>query len=220
MSARAARLLSLPFVVLAFLLQLVLKFWVQPLTWRMDSTAGSLVVAVVAFAATMVVPLGIYLLLIRRVEKQPAEWRTAFSVDALPRWAGRTAILIAWISGSAIPVEATPGTKAARLMALDPVNAVLLTFALLGLIVAVMISVSGRPALELRPDGITVRNLLLRKRTGWGGPIKIRPERLNIDRDFLDFTLWYYCAFPAARATIGTETGARSVEEAYRRRVD
>jgi hypothetical protein len=102
---------------------------------------------------------------------------------------------------------------------LDSISGLLLALGVVALALAVAHSTSDRLGLQLRPDGITVRGVLGRRRAGWDGlMLQIRPERLHIDRDFLDFTLWYYRAYPANRAAIGTRAGAGAVEEAYLQR--
>ncbi|WP_189335689.1 hypothetical protein [Actinoplanes ianthinogenes] len=217
MSPRATRLLALPCALLALLLHLAQEVWVSPRSWGLSLDWGVLV-----FAAALIVELGvpfaIYALVVWRTRKRPASWSFEFVAEPSPSWSGCLAIYLGWWAGGGLELERTPGRSYAHFVPLDAVTGLSLALAVVALVLAVVLSVDGRPGLQMRPEGITVRGLLGRRHAGWDGTLKIRPERLHIDRDFLNFTLWYYRANPASRAEIGTEAGARAVEGAYRQR--
>jgi hypothetical protein len=216
-SPRTARLLALPFALLALVLHLAQVVWVSPRAWHLSVNQGLLVYAV-AVILELGVPFGIYALIVRRAGKRPATWGPAFRAELSPWWSGYLAISSAWYAGGAVELDRMPGESHAHPAPLDSVSGLFLALGVVALALAVVLSVSGGPWLELHPDGITVRGVLGRRRAGWDGLLKIRPERLHIDRDFLDFTLWYFRAYPVNRAAIGTEAGARAVEQAYLQR--
>ncbi|WP_203755290.1 PH domain-containing protein [Actinoplanes cyaneus] len=217
MSPRIARLLALPCALLALVLHLAQEVWISPRAWHLSADWGLLIYAA-AIIVELGVPSAIYALIVRRAGKRPAAWSSAFLAEPSPSWSGYWVIFLAWWTVSGLVFERARGEDHAHLAPLDPVTGLVLVLSVAAVILALVLSIGNRPRLQLHPDGITVHGLVGRRRAGWDGLIKIHPERLHIDREFLNFTLWYYRAFPAYRAAIGTDAGARAVEDAYRQR--
>lgn len=204
---RTARLLAIPFALLACLLLLAVRSWVHPHL----SVGLSLAVFGVAYLVQLGLPFGGYLLLTRRFRKGPATWGPEFSAGPSPQMTGTIVIMVGWQVGNAIDF--------AQDLREDPVLVTVgLVFAVVLLVCAVLLAVTDRPRLDLTPAGLTFRGLIRRRSATWDEPFLIPAHRLFIDRDFLNFTRSYYRHAWTRRDEIGTEAGARAVEEAFRQR--
>ncbi|RZU49486.1 hypothetical protein EV385_1236 [Krasilnikovia cinnamomea] len=172
MSARAARLIAVPFALMTFALRVVADFWVDPLALPLRPWPVSLAATVAAGLAAGLLPLGGYWLCTRHAWRRPAAWhadanRGRFVADLTPRWAGPQAVLIAWFSGGLVPDERVPGTDRVRIADLGVVTDVWIVLAAIALVAGVAVVLAGRPRLTLDPGGVMLQSLVTRRRFGW-----------------------------------------------------
>lgn len=169
MSARTARLLAVPFAVLAFALRLAEALWLRPLAWR--TGASGLGIDLAILAASLIVPLGGYLLLTRRARKRQASWR--LDPDARRLFAGPTPYGMAasvwggWGAAGVVPVERVPNEDRARIADSVLPGPVAIPLALLLLLLVVVVPLLTRPTMALDREGITVRGWIRCTRLLW-----------------------------------------------------
>jgi hypothetical protein len=221
-SPTAARLLALPFVLLAFGLRLVLEFWITPLTWRLDSAWALLAAWIVSLAASVAIPLGAYLLLTRRARLRQATWQLdgaghRFSATVSPRWVGPWAIIMGFLAGGLIVTERVPGENRMRVADFDyaaPISLVLVITMLAAIILLVLLD---RPRIVLDPEAITLRFVRGVLRIPWtelapGGPLppaKPNPRTLLIYR--VTAGQWVPLRLPANRLHVDTAFLAHTI---------
>ncbi|GAB1693677.1 hypothetical protein [Krasilnikovia sp. M28-CT-15] len=180
MSASVARLIAVPFALLAFALRVVTEFWVSPLALPLRPWPVSLAATVAAALAAVLIPLGGFWLCTRPAWRRPAAWgvdagRRRFVADLTPRWAGPQAVLVGWLGGGMVPHERVPGTDRVRIADLGVATDIWIVLAVVTLVAGVALVLAGRPRLILDPHGVTLRALWTRRRFGWdelvpGGP--------------------------------------------------
>ncbi|MEV4275035.1 hypothetical protein [Actinoplanes xinjiangensis] len=225
MSPRAARLLAVPFIVLAFLCRFGAALRLEPLTWGVDPSVLGLPAFLLLSAATLGVPLGIYLLLSRHARVRPSSWRAdtgrRLVVGPTPVGTAFQVILVGWMAGGLIPTERVPGEDQKRVADLGAYTTVMTALAVLALLVAVWIVMGSRPWLALDRDTVTIKRIVRETRIRWEDlpadlrDLRIPTARLHIAPEFLDFSLRTYREDPARRAAIGTPAETTALESAY-----
>ncbi|PWU46265.1 hypothetical protein DLE60_16645 [Micromonospora globispora] len=180
MSVNLARVLALPFGLLAFALRLAAMFWVMPLTWHTRSADAGLLVWLTALAASALAPVGLYLLLTRPVPRRPASFQLddrhgGFVAPASPHELGPLVIVVLWVAPGSMVTERVPNGDGLRFAQFDYATLVSAAVVALLFVPAVVLLLVNRPRLALDPDGITVQRMTSRRRIGWnelapGGP--------------------------------------------------
>src|SRR5690349_3401357 len=152
MSPRAARLLAVPFAVLAFVFRFGAELWLQPLTWDVEPAALGLLAFLLFAAVSLGAPLGTYLLLTGQSRKRPSSWQVdggrRLVVGPTPSGASRM-ILAGWIAGGLILTERVPGENEKRVADFGVGTTVMTTLAVVGLLAALWIVLSSWPWLAL-----------------------------------------------------------------------
>jgi hypothetical protein len=180
MSARVARLLAVPFAVLAFALRIGETLWLQPFALRIASPDVSLLAYLGLVAASLAVPAGSYLLLTGQARKRRATWQLddrgrRFTAPASPHWVGPWAIGLGWAAGGLSATERVPNQDRMRIAQLGALTTVSVVLAAAVLALALLMLLVNRPCLHLDPDGITLHRIVTQVRTRWdelmpGGP--------------------------------------------------
>jgi uncharacterized membrane protein YbhN (UPF0104 family) len=158
-TARQARLIAIPFMLLSFALRLADAFWLRPLAWRLDPVTGWFAVSFGTFIAAVLVPLGAYWLICRSALRRPSTWRVEegrFVTHASAITTGRFGIVVGWIFAGLVDTERVAGTDRVRLSPLDGFTAVTLAVAVVLLLLTVLVLISDRPRLTLSADGFTL----------------------------------------------------------------
>jgi hypothetical protein len=191
MSTRVAVLLAAPFAVLAFVLRLGERLWLEPFTWNIRSVVLGLLAFLGLLVGCGAVPLGGYLLLTRSVRRRPKTWhldagKRRFAVPVSPYGPGPWAIVVGWLGAGAVPTERVPNEDYVRIAGLGMrtsfsfvVAAAPMIFILLCL---VLLAAPSTPILSLNSEGMTLRGLWRKTRLRWdelvpGGPP--RPSKSN-----------------------------------------
>ncbi|GIF42865.1 hypothetical protein BC793_124110 [Actinoplanes xinjiangensis] len=174
-SVRTARLLAVPFVVLAFVLRLAEVLWFRPLLWRLDSFSLHAALGLAAIGAALAGPLGAYFLLTRRVRSQPATWHLdpgARSFSVGPSHAtGYRAVFIGWAAAGLILVERVPFQEHMRIADEVAPSALTVPLAVLALLLAIAFIMADRRSVTLDEDGVTLQGWLRRARIRWVDPM-------------------------------------------------
>lgn len=200
MSARAARLWSLPFALLAAALSFA--------EWASGLPPHFVVFAIV-HSIGLIVPAALYLFVTRRFRKPPAAWEPGFSVGPQPQRRAIFTIMLGWQAGFSLAQIGDSGDGG--------LDVSVLVLGVLGVVAAVVIAVNRRPSVTLDPEGYTVRGWFRSRHSGWYEPVALpRPFQIFIDPRFLEFTLDFYRLNPEHRAWIGTPEGAATLDDAYR----
>ncbi|BEL03494.1 hypothetical protein Q0Z83_016850 [Actinoplanes sichuanensis] len=226
MSARAARLSAVPFVLLAFVLRFVESLWLQPLTWRFESDAAGFLAAILMWTTTLGVPLGIFLLVTRKARKRPVAWDIGatgrrFTAEPAVAGTGVRAVFIGWLAGGLVPTERVPGEERKRIAELGSFTTVMTVLAVVFLLVAIWLVVGRWPWLALDREAVTFRRVFRTTRTPWDDlpadlvDLKIPGPGLHIDPRFLGFSIHTYQHEPARREEIGTEAEATRLALAH-----
>ncbi|MEU4161481.1 hypothetical protein [Actinoplanes sp. NPDC026670] len=219
MSARAARLLAVPFVLLACALRFAEDLWLQTLTWGIEPGWAGLLVAFAVLGVTLGAPLAGYLLVTRQARKRPAAWEISpdgrrFVAGSSPAGMGASAVIIGWMAGGLVPTERVPGEDQKRIAELGAFTTVMTVLAVLVLVFALWLVVGRWPWLEPDREAVTIKRLIRVTRTPWDEvpadlrEIKVPGGGLHIAPKFLGFTLQTYQTDPARRDAIGTESEA------------
>ncbi|WP_433789164.1 hypothetical protein [Actinoplanes sp. CA-252034] len=223
MSARAARLLAVPFVLVACALRLVSSLWVEPFTWNVEPFALGLLAILSLLGGSLGLPLSGYLLLTGQARKRPAAWQAdagarRFVAGPSPSWAGSSAVVLGWMAGGLLPTERVPGEDRKRIAELGLFTQAAVVLAVAALLFAIWLVLGRWPWLALDRDGVTISKIVGERRIPWADlpPEKVRERGLHIDPAFLSFTFRAYREDPSARAAIGTRAEAERLESAYR----
>jgi hypothetical protein len=246
MSAGSARLVAVPFVLLAFALRPAERLWAEPLTWRLESAVLGLIVALGFLAVSVAIPIGLYLLVTRPARRRPATWqldRAGRRFVAPARSFGPFAVVAGWTAGGVILTERVPNRDRMRIATFGygPVNSVALAVVLLAVVLVLLLL--GRPVLALDPVTLVVRRVKRPVRIRWDelahagrrstsrrgrDDLALFPEvghrsrwtlpagQLQIDAEFLAYTIRRYVDFPELRAVIGTDAELIALEAAFR----
>lgn len=193
MSAAAARLVALPFALLAFGLRVALTFWLIPLTWRLESGWVALPVWIALLVATIALPLSGYVLLTRGPRRRRATWTLEaprFTAATSVGRAAQAAVVTAGLTGGLLVTERVPGGDRMRIAHLPGAVPLSIAGVVLGLTAATFLALRRHPALSLDPQALTVRRLRGTLRLGWdellpGGPprpAKRQPNALVVYR--------------------------------------
>src|SRR5689334_12384664 len=191
MQLRKARLIAIPFALLAILLRVAQGLWVHP-SARDTGRPAQLAIFGAAFVVSLFLPILVYWLITRQFRKRPAAWSPGFSAGPAPHRHGILAIMLGWQAGNALDFARDPSLGWGGLVFL----AAALTF-LAGAIAAPMIN---RPSVQLDQDGITFLGLLRRRRTRWDEPFRVPTGGLHIDPAYLSVGLNLYRDHPERRA--------------------
>lgn len=223
MSARAARLLAVPFALLAFVLRIYEALWLEPLTWGIEPSAAGVLAALGLVLGALAVPLLTYRRLTRAAREIPSAWRIdtegrRFFVEPAPVWKGSFAIMLAWLAPGAIPMERVPHEEQRRIAEFGAYTTAGEILAVLLLLLALVMLLVNRPSLALDADGVTVQWYLRRTGVRWADTPALRiPGRgLAITSRFLAFSIDTYRDDPEARNRIGTIGEADRLESAFR----
>jgi hypothetical protein len=158
-TARQARRIAIPFMLLSFALRLADAFWLRPLAWRPDPVTGWFAISFGTFIAAVLVPLGAYWLICRSALRRPSTWRVEegrFVTHASAITTGRFGIVVGWIFAGLVDTERVAGTDRVRLSPLDGFTAVTLAVGVVLLLLTVLVLISDRPRLTLSADGFTL----------------------------------------------------------------
>jgi hypothetical protein len=191
MSPRVAILLAAPFSVLAFVLGLGGKLWLEPLTWSIDPPALGLLAGLGVIVGSGAVPLGGYMLLTRSARRRPRTWQLDISQRRFvalpsPYYTGPSAVVGGWLCGGIVPTERVPDQEHMRIAQLGIETPIFIGVAaalmIMTLATLVLLAVPNRPLLSLDADGMTLQRLGRRVRLPWdellpGGPP--RPSTRN-----------------------------------------
>ncbi|WP_436530958.1 PH domain-containing protein [Actinoplanes sp. HUAS TT8] len=192
MAIRTARLLALPFALLACVLRVAGQAWAHPGSFR-----STFLTFLVVHLISLVLPTVAYVLVTRPVRKRPAAWGPDFSAGPNPQTRGILAVVLGWNAGFAlVQVGDTGGTG---------LDVFMLVFGLLTLVTAVVVALNERPTVTIGPAGITVRGWFGSRRAGWDEPIRLPVAKLHIDPGFLARSLAFYRAHPEHRAELVAE---------------
>ncbi|BCY11999.1 hypothetical protein [Actinoplanes sp. L3-i22] len=197
MQLREARLLAIPFALLAVLLRLAQGLWVHPST-RDTGRLLQLAVSGAAFAVSLFLPVLIYWLITRQFWKRPAAWSPGFSAGPSLSQRGIFTIMLGWQAGNALDF--------ARESSLGWGGLVFLAAALVFLAGAIAAPMINRHSVRLDPDGITYQGLLRRRRTRWDEPFRVPTGGLHIDPAYLSVSLNFYRTHPERRAELAEVT--------------
>jgi hypothetical protein len=219
MSARAARLLAVPFVVLACALRFAESLWLQTLTWGIEPGWAGLLVAFAVLGVTLGAPLAGYLLVTRQARRRPAAWEISpdgrrFVAGPSPAGMGASAVAIGWMAGGLVPTERVPGEDQKRIAELGAFTPVMTVIAVLCLLGALWLVVGRWPWLELDREAVTIKRLVRVTRTPWDEipadlrELKLPSRSLHITPRLLGFTIDTYRGDPARREAIGTGSEA------------
>jgi hypothetical protein len=181
MSPARARLLALPFVLLAMGLCLFVEFWVEP-------RVASLPLLLCALGGSIAAPLLGYRLLTRRALRRPAFWidEQRMLAPASPRWLANYSMSLAWACAGNLPKEHVGGGTAWRLAYESTHDRMVMALLTLGVVFAFWPLLADRPQLSLGPDGITVRNLVSGYRIGWDEIESVSPRTPNMPVRLVD----------------------------------
>jgi hypothetical protein len=178
MSSNALRWSAVPLGLLAFALGLVVRLWVEPLTWRL-SLGTELLVFSGAILVAAGIPVGVFAVLLRGDRWHPARFvpaRGGFTVPPSPVHPGYQAIMWTCLGSRAVMTERVPGGMSVRLAQLDFAWPATLVGVGLFWAVALAFLLVARPQLHLDAGGLTIRRVLRRRtRLAWddlapGGP--------------------------------------------------
>jgi len=196
MSPRAARAVALPFASLAFALRLLDEFWLQPWTWGIEPEIVGFLVGMAAWAATLGLPGGVYLLLTRHARRRPAAFCVdtpgrQFTAPTTPRWIGPLTVVLGWISASLLITERVPNEDRMRLTDISIFTAFGLAMSGFGLVAITILALQRGASLQLSPEGIIDRRPMKRITIGWdelvpGGP----PPPITRDPTYLIVYTW------------------------------
>jgi len=225
-SAVAARLLALPFVLLAFALEQVHEFWIKPLIWQQFESGWAATAAwVLSLLATVTIPLCVYLLLTRRAGRRMADWQVdqdgrRFTASTASRRLGAWAVVLGYMAGGLPITERVPGENRVRFADFDYGTPISIAAAVIALVVIVVLVLLGRPDIALDPEAITLRQVWGRRRIPWehsGTPTldQFSADRFQVDPAFLAYTVWYYTGYPGCRAEIGTASGLAALRSSF-----
>ena len=241
-SPRAARAAALPFALLAIALRLVVAFWLEPLSLRVEPQAAGLLLAMGGFLASAGLPLGTYLLLTRRARRLPA----AFDIDAVgrqfiapatPRWFAPWTVFGGWIVGNLVAVARVPDAHFPYVTGIA---------AVVGLVSITTVALRHRPLLALSTAGITDQRPVKRLTITWDElvpgcphlPATRNPRQLtvhswtastteaftpqhlpvrdwHVDPAFLAHTIRTYVEHSKRRAAIGTAAELARLQETF-----
>lgn len=195
MTTTAARLLALFFVAVAAVLRMAEQLWIRPLSLGIDSWAGSLAAYLAGPLVALALPLGAYLLLVRRVLRRPATWEVEpgearFHAGIAVGRTGSLAIVIGWLAGNGLLTERVPDEDRMRVVTGDGSLLISAVLVVVPLLVAAALLLIDRPCITLDQDAVTVQHYRRRLRVGWsellpGGPPapdKRNPHQLTVYR--------------------------------------
>jgi hypothetical protein len=204
MSPTAARIAAVPFGLLAFAGNLVAKFWITPLGWKLPF-ALSLVVYVGSFALTLIIPVVGYALLGRVLWGPPASLnadpgRNRFVVPVSPEYSGSMAIVWMGLASSGVLTERVPNGDAVPVAAIDHAVPVSVAAVSVFFLVAAHFLLVNRPRVTLEPAGLTVHRLGRPDRIRWddlapGGPpppAERKPKVLRLHLNSPPIWGWHY----------------------------
>ncbi|MEV8506130.1 hypothetical protein AB0368_15040 [Actinoplanes sp. NPDC051475] len=191
MSTRVAVLFAAPFVVLAFVLRLGERLWLEPFTWNTPSALLGLLVFLGLVVGSAAVPVGGYWLLTQSARRRPKTWhldagKRRFTAPVSPYGPGPWAIVAGWLAGGTVPTERVPNQDHMRIARLDVTTSILIVTAaaiiIITLLCLILLAAPSAPVLSLDSDGMTLRGLWRRTRLRWdelapGGPP--RPSKDN-----------------------------------------
>lgn len=169
MSPTFVRWSVLPLGLLLFALRLADRFWLVPLTWRMEDAGDRFLVLAGALAVELAIPIGVLTLLaVRSVRRARFELRDdRFTVAPTPVHAVTWAMLCMSTSAGLVLTERVPNGDSMRLMTSDFGWQSSLIGVGIFWTLAVVILLVQRPLLYLDPEGLTLRQLLRTTKVTW-----------------------------------------------------
>ena len=184
MSTRVAVLLAAPFAVLAFVLHLGGRLWLEPFISNTPSTVLSLLAFLGLHLGSVAVSVVGYLLLTRSARRRPKTWhldagKRRFTAPVSPYGPGPWAIVAGWASGGTLIIERVPDQDhmgIARLGVMTSVSIVTTAgIMIITLLCLVLLAAPSTPILSLDSEGMTLRGLRRKTRLRWdelvpGGP--------------------------------------------------
>ncbi|BBH68758.1 hypothetical protein ACTI_54430 [Actinoplanes sp. OR16] len=184
MSTRIAVLFAAPFAMLAFVLRVGEKLWLEPFTWNTPSALLGLLAFLGLVGGSAAVPVGGYWLLTQSARRRPKTWHLAagkrrFTAPVSPYGPGPWAIVAGWLAGGTVPIERVPNQDHMRIAQLGVRTSILIVTAaaimIIALLCLVLLAAPSAPILSLDSEGMTLRGLWRQTRLRWhelvpGGP--------------------------------------------------
>jgi len=181
MSLIFARFAAASIGVLAFVGRLLVTFWVQPLTWRIESPALGLAVGLTILAMSVAVPLLLYIWILTGLQRRSASLGidaagSRFVAPSSPYYKGLLVVMLMWICAGLLITERVSNGDHMRVAHLPGAVPASVTAMTLAVATAAVLLFVNRPCVVLEPAGLTIRRLRRRTKISWdelapGGPL-------------------------------------------------
>src|SRR3954468_9524982 len=164
MSTRVALLLAAPFAVLAFVLRLGGRLWLEPFTWNIGSAVLGLLAFLGLLVGSVAVPVSGYLLLTRSARRRPKTWhldagKRRFTAPVSPYGPGPWAVVAGWLGGGSVPTERVPNQDHLRVARLGVMTSIIIVTAasimIITLLCLILLAARSTPILSLDSEGMT-----------------------------------------------------------------
>ena len=180
MSPAATRIAAVVIAFVAFLLHLLVTFWIQPLTWHIRPPGAGLLVGFGALLVSGAIPVLSYLVLAPPQRTRPASLRVdarhrRFVAPTSARFPGFSAIVMTWLGAGLIVTERVPNGDRVRVAEIPFALPVSVTSVTLAVAIAATVLFINRPSVSLDATGLTINSFVRRTAIAWsdlapGGP--------------------------------------------------